>query len=516
MENGYQCEILEHAAFQMTSSLNLKEVLSTITKGLVAELDAPLARIWLLEPGDICTKCYKASICSSRELCLHLSASAGISTHLDGEFRRVPIGCLHIGQIAHCKEPLMKNNLECDPRFPNEKWFKENEMCAYAGYPLIFRDELVGVLAVFARRDLSAAIGRHLAGFANQAAIAIKNAQLFAEIEEMKNRLQAENVYMQEEIKLSHNFEEMVGESQNFKNVLRRVEQVAPTDTTVLIRGESGTGKELVARAIHHISPRKDRPLVKVNCAALPAALIENELFGHEKGAYTGADTQKIGRFELADGGTIFLDEIGDLSFDLQSKLLRVIEEGRFEHVGGLETIEVDVRIIAATNGNLEEAIEAGSFRDDLFYRLNVFPIKMPPLRDRKADVPPLVRHFVQKYGAKLGKRIDVIPKMLMKALQVYHWPGNVRELENIIERCVILSQDNRICVDDFFDLNPKFKSGAKQRPITLREVERAHILGVLEQTGWVIEGKYGAAIRMDINPATLRSRMQKLGIKRP
>jgi transcriptional regulator with GAF, ATPase, and Fis domain len=248
----------------------------------------------------------------------------------------------------------------------------------------------------------------------------------------------------------------------------------------------------------------------------LPAALIENELFGHEKGAYTGADAQKIGRFELADGGTIFLDEIADLTFDLQSKLLRVIEEGRFEHVGGLETIEVDVRIIAATNGDLEAAIEAGRFREDLFYRLNVFPIKMPPLRYRKVDVPPLVGHFVQKYGAKLGKRIDVVPKKLMTALRAYHWPGNVRELENVIERCVILSQDNRICIDEFFEMNPKIKSGAKHRPITLREVERAHILGVLKETGWVIEGKNGAATQMDIHPATLRSRMKKLGIKRP
>ena len=300
-----------------------------------------------------------------------------------------------------------------------------------------------------------------------------------------------------------------------FKNALRRVEQVAPTDTTVLICGESGTGKELVARAIHNISPRKDRPLVKVNCATLPEALIENELFGHEKGAYTGADAKKIGRFELAAGGTIFLDEIGDLPFELQSKLLRVIEEGRFEHVGGLETIEIDVRIIAATNGNLEKAIEAGCFREDLFYRLNVFPIKMPPLRERKQDIPRLVKHLVQKYDAKLGKRIETVPKKIMKALQAYHWPGNVRELENIVERAVIISENNRIGIDAFFELNPKLNSKAK-RLITLRDVERNHILHVLDTTNWVIEGKYGAATHMDIHPATLRSRMKKLGIKRP
>jgi transcriptional regulator with GAF, ATPase, and Fis domain len=515
MENSYQCEILERAAFQMTSSLNLEEVLNTITDGLVGELDAPLARIWLLRPGDICTECHKVSVCSNRERCLHLSASAGITANLDGEFRRFPLSSQHIGLIARYKEPLIKSDIQDDARFSNQEWMVDNGVRFHAGFPLIFREELLGVMALFSRRELEPVIVAHLSGFANQASIAIKNAQLFSEVQQLKNRLVAENVYMQEEIKLIHNFEEMVGNSEIFKHVLQIVEQVAPTDATVLIRGESGTGKELVARAIHNISPRKDRPLVKVNCAALPSSLIENELFGHEKGAFTGAFSRKIGRFELADRGTIFLDEIGDLPFELQAKILRILEEGELEHVGGLKTIKVDVRIIAATNHNLEKCIENGIFRDDLYYRLNVFPIKIPPLRERKEDIPQLVRHFVRKHSAKLGKNIDIIPHKIMVAFQAHHWPGNIRELENIIERSVIITQTNIIQTDGFLDFQTE-KSLGSSDPTTLRDVERTHILRILDETNWVIEGKHGASARLDIHPATLRSRMQKLGINRP
>ncbi|MHC4457973.1 MAG: sigma-54-dependent Fis family transcriptional regulator [Planctomycetota bacterium] len=515
MKNNFHCEILERAAFQMTSSLNLGEVLTTITKGLVEELDAPLARIWLLHPGDICSQCHQASVCSNRELCLHLSASDGIKTSCDGDFRRFPIGSLHIGQIARFKEPFIKKNLYDDARFPNQAWLMQNDIRSHAGFPLVFREQLLGVMSVFSQSEFVPGIVEHLSGFANQASIAIKNAQLFAEVEQLKNRLQAENVYMQEEIKLIHNFEELIGSSDEFKHVLQKVEQVAPTDATVLIRGESGTGKELVARAIHNISPRSKRPLVKVNCAALPSTLIENELFGHEKGAYTGAVSQKIGRFELANGGTIFLDEIGDLPFDTQSKLLRIIEDGEFEPVGGIKTKRIDVRIIAATNHYLEELIENGSFREDLYYRLNVFPIKIPPLRERKVDIPYLVKHFIRKYSEKLGKKIDTIPPKIMLTFQKYHWPGNIRELENIIERSVIISKTNIIQTDGFLDFQAHKSSGTSGLR-TLRDVEQAHILRVLDETNWVIEGKQGAATRLDIHPATLRSRMKKLGIKRP
>jgi transcriptional regulator with GAF, ATPase, and Fis domain len=282
-----------------------------------------------------------------------------------------------------------------------------------------------------------------------------------------------------------------------------------------LILGETGTGKELFARAIHNLSTRSTRPLVKVNCAALPAELIESELFGHEKGAFTGAIARKTGRFELADGGTIFLDEIGDLPRKLQAKLLRVLQEGEFERLGSSRTLTVDVRVIAATNRDLAKSIAAGTFREDLYYRLNVFPVTLPSLRERPDDVPLLVRHFVEKYGKKLGRPIDTIPEPVMAALARYAWPGNVRELENIIERAVILSDDATLQLDETLeaDRHPALPTTG---PATLEEAERDHILQVLEATNWRVRGNGGAAEILDINPSTLRSRMKKLGIERP
>ena len=334
------------------------------------------------------------------------------------------------------------------------------------------------------------------------------------EVEQLKDRLQTENVYLQEEIKLEHNFDEIISTSKSFKKVLRNVEQVAVTDATVLILGETGTGKELIARALHTTSLRKERPLVKVNCAALPENLIESELFGHEKGAFTGAFSRKQGRFELADRGTIFLDEIGDLPLDLQAKLLRVLQEGEFERVGGTQTIKIDVRVIAATNRNLEESTRSGAFREDLFYRLNVFPITLPPLRERPEDIPLLVNHFIKKYEGKLGKKISQVPQKVMKTLQAYHFPGNVREVENIIERAIILARDETLQLDESFELLESPAAPAENVG-TLAEIERSHIVSVLQETNWRIEGTKGAALRLGINPNTLRSRMQKLGIKR-
>ena len=343
-----------------------------------------------------------------------------------------------------------------------------------------------------------------------EAAEALERA--LAEVEKLKNRLQAENTYLQREITLQHNFENIVTRSESLKEVLHSVEQVAATDATVLILGETGTGKELLARAIHSISPRGGRPLVKVNCAALPAELIESELFGHEKGAFTGAAARKVGRFELADGGTIFLDEIGDLPLELQAKLLRVLQEGEFERVGGTETITVDVRVIAATNRDLAAEKSAGSFREDLFYRLSVFPIESPPLRDRKEDIPLLVKHFVDKFSKKTGKKIDGIPESVITSLQQYHWPGNVRELENVIERSVILSPGGKLVVNE--DHLRSSDSESSAGICSLSELERRHILKALEASGGRVFGEKGAAKMLDINPQTLTSRMKKLGIK--
>ncbi|MGF7214924.1 DNA-binding NtrC family response regulator [Spirosoma lacussanchae] len=339
-------------------------------------------------------------------------------------------------------------------------------------------------------------------------------AKALAEVEQLKNKLQAENTYLREEIKQTSNFEEIVSQSKAFGKVLRQVEQVAPTTTSVLILGESGTGKELLARAVHNRSSRRTKTLVKINCAALPATLIESELFGHEKGAFTGATAQKIGRFELADGGTIFLDEIGEMPIDLQAKLLRVLQEGELERVGGTKTLKVNVRVIAATNRDLDKEISDGRFREDLYYRLNVFPIQSLPLRERKEDIPLLVRHFCTKHGPGIGRQIDVIPPGVIDILMDYHWPGNIRELENVVERSLIISSGRKLELGDWLR-----RKQAVPKPaglITMEEAERNHILAVLEHTRWKVSGKNGAAEILGMIPTTLDSRMKKLGIQRP
>jgi len=333
-------------------------------------------------------------------------------------------------------------------------------------------------------------------------------------MEREQARLQAQNQYLQEEIKLNNNFEEIISKSKNFQKVLQQLEKVASTDATVLILGESGTGKELLARAVHNISNRSKRPLVKVNCATLPANLIESELFGHEKGAFTGAMDKKIGRFELADGGTIFLDEIAELPVELQAKLLRVLQEGEFERLGNPRTMKVNVRVIAATNRNLEQAIDKKEFREDLFYRLNVFPIVSPPLRDRKEDIPLLVKHFCQKHEAKIGKKIIHIQPEVISALMEYNWPGNIREVENLIERAMIISPGNTLEYGDWLPVS-KHAPGAKNTLVKMEDVEKEHILEILKKVNWKVSGENGAAKMLGLNATTLEARMKKLGIKR-
>jgi Nif-specific regulatory protein len=343
-----------------------------------------------------------------------------------------------------------------------------------------------------------------------QQAEALRHA--LAEVERLKNRLQAENVYLQEEITTTHHCGEIIGQSLALQEVLRQVEQVAPTDATVLIQGETGTGKELIARAIHRRSRYRDRPLVKVNCATLPAGLVESELFGHEKGAFTGAVARQIGRFELADGGTMFLDEIGELPLELQAKLLRVLQEGEFERVGGARTITVNVRVIAATNRDLATAVQAGSFRADLYYRLHVFPLTLPPLRERKDDIPLLVACFLARMAQKLGKGLTGLSDDAMARVIRYAWPGNVRELQNVLERAAILARDPIVEIDEALEqrLPP---SDHPLSATSLQDVERAHILRVLAETHGIIEGPRGAARILDLHPNTLRFRLQKLGI---
>jgi transcriptional regulator with GAF, ATPase, and Fis domain len=332
------------------------------------------------------------------------------------------------------------------------------------------------------------------------------------EIKKLKDQLEAERAYLQEEIKLEYNHENIVGQSNAINYVFYKVEQIAGTDTNVLILGETGTGKELVARAVHGMSLRKGRALIKMNCAALPSNLIESELFGHEKGAFTGASSRRLGRFEIADGATLFLDEIGELPLELQPKLLRVIENGEFERLGNSSTIKVNVRIIAATNRNLEDEVRKGAFREDLWYRLNIFPITMPPLRDRIEDIPLLVNFYVNKISKRLGKSIKMVPVTVMEALQSYHWPGNIRELENVLERGVISSSGPKLrLVDDLKKPHRDAVSASR----TLEDVEREYITRVLEQVRWKVSGEKSAAEILGLDRSTLRARMRKLNIRK-
>jgi len=340
---------------------------------------------------------------------------------------------------------------------------------------------------------------------------------VLSEMEVLKKQLEAECTYLGEEIKLMHDYGNIVGESEVFKYVLYNLEQIAPTDTTVLILGESGTGKELIARAIHHGSQRKERPLIKVDCAALPANLIESELFGHEKGAFTGAVEKRIGRFELADGATIFLDEIGELPLALQQKLLRVVQDGEFERLGSSRVKHTDIRIIAATNRNLEEDIKQGRFRKDLWYRLNVFPLSIPPLRERMEDIPLLVNLIIKKAQRRLGKHIKTVPTDVMNDLKAYPWPGNVRELENVIERAVIVTPGKMLQLVAPLRAPASDESTPHDAPMkSLSEMEKKYILQVLRKTNWNISGKDGAAELLGLNSSTLRGRMRKHGIHRP
>lgn len=371
----------------------------------------------------------------------------------------------------------------------------------FVSTPIMENNQLQGVVLVF--RDISE---RKLAERK------LKNA--LSEIEQLKNRLQAENIYLQEQINLNHKFEDILGQSQSLKTVLHQVEQVAPTDTTVLILGETGTGKELFARALHNLSQRNNRPLVKVNCATLPSNLIESELFGHEKGSFTGATARRIGRFELAHEGSIFLDEIAELPLKLQAKLLRVLQENEIERLGDSKTIKINVRVIAATHRDLKQMVANGNFREDLYYRFSVFPLTLPPLRERRQDIALLVQWFVNKYAQKMGKQINHIPQKVMDNLLGYNWPGNIRELENVIERSVILSSEQTLQIAALDNPQENNKNDDSSL-LSLAEMEKTYITKVLENTGWLISGEQGAATILQMHPNTLRSRMSKLGIRR-
>ena len=448
----------------------------------------------------------------------------------------VPRDTSPAGRAIATSQPLIARGSELD-RFDTDiiRILRAEGLQAVCCIPLIHHARTFGTLNLASTRldSFTPEDVELLQPVAAQIAIAVENALAFKEIEALKNKLAEEKLYLEEEIRSEFNFEEIIGESPALKRALAQVELAAPAGTTVLLLGETGTGKELFARAIHNLSPRRDRTFVKVNCAAIPSGLLESELFGHERGAFTGAINQKIGRFELADRGTLFLDEVGDLPIELQPKLLRVLQEQEFERLGSNRTQRVDVRVVAATNTDLSKLVAERAFRSDLYYRLNVFPIQIPALRERAEDLPLLVRYFVQRFSRQLNKDVEYIPAEAMDALTHYSWPGNVRELENLIERAVLLSpgKELRIPFGELksasvpgmaqADPSSSFTSFASSSPLTssistLEEAERQHILRALKQTQWRIAGPKGAAVLLDIKRTTLQARMRKLGIRRP
>ena len=446
----------------------------------------------------------------------------------------------HAGWAFDHQRPLVRRNLESESESSTERLLLKQGVRSICVAPLVAGGKSIGTLNLASTKanEYSAADGDLLQQVANQVALAVENMKAYEEIRALKAKFEKENIYLREEIRSEHNCGEIVGSSSPLGEVLEKVERVAPLDSTVLIYGETGTGKELIARAIHDRSDRKNGPLVKLNCSAISAGLVESELFGHMKGAFTGALGRHVGRFELADGGTLFLDEVSELPLETQVKLLRVLQEREFEPVGSNKTIQVNVRIIAATNRNLEESVGAGRFRSDLFYRLNVFPIELPPLRHRRSDVPELVMFFLARFANKFGKKIEAVQKETMDLLMDYAWPGNVRELQNIIERAVVLSRTPVLSLDAAFlprtspAGEPRYAASVEppkpDHPITpdptpsaeasfpsLEQMERSHILAALKRTEGVIDGPKGAARILNLHANTLRSRMAKLSIDR-
>ena len=541
----------------VAESRHVGDTLTAIVDGLVNEMGFALARIWLLDSTAKCSNCPDRLHCQAREQCLHLRASAGRSirngtaawNRLDGRFSRFPVGHRKIGKVAETGEAVVIPNVyEEGGWIADMAWADTEGIVSFAGQPLVFKGKVMGVLGVFSRRALPGDELERLRIFADHAAVSLSNASAFEELQSLRAKLELENNYLQEEVREALSFREIVGSSGALQRILTQVELVAPTDATVLILGESGTGKELVARAIHDRSQRNSRPLVKVNCATVPRELFESEFFGHVKGSFTGAQKDRVGRFQLAHQGTLFLDEVGEIPLELQSKLLRVLQEGEFERVGDDSTRRVDVRIIAATNRELGKEAEQRRFREDLYYRLSVFPVVVPPLRQRKEDIPQLASHFIRQSCRRMKLPEARLSEKHVKVLTAYDWPGNIRELQHVLERAVILGRGQKLLID--FEGLPSFPSSAapefpprsveprdlpaaegvpaadgEKRPAQLslgervltasqlKELERQNYLAALRQSGGRIYGSDGAAAMLGIPATTLASRLKAHGI---
>ena len=486
-----------------------------------------LARIWLRAPGDICAECPMRSECPSQVECLHLVASAGSPraaadedwSRIDGSFRRFPLGVRKVGHTAATGEAVEIADIRDGGKWiARPEWVEREGIQGFAVQPLAYEQDVLGVLAVFTRRRLDHDAFEWQRMVADHAAGAIANARAFEEIDRLRARLELENTYLREEVHAS--FGSIVGRSPALQNVLEQIDMVAPTDATVLITGESGTGKELVAREIHQRSARAGRPMIKVNCASIPRDLYESEFFGHVRGAFTGAVKDRAGRFAAADGGTLFLDEVGEIPLELQSKLLRVLQEKQYERVGEERTRSVDVRIIAATNHNLGSDVEQGAFRSDLYYRLNVFPLNVVPLRKRPEDIPLLAQHFLAEFASDLQRPVPILTKANVALLQRYAWPGNVRELQNAVERALIRSRGRALRFDFEFAEAPTSTQDAQVDSEVLSETEMRrreadNIRRALELADGKISGPGGAAELLGIKPTTLTYRIKTLEIRK-
>ena len=526
---------LKTLLLEMAQEHAVTPLLYMIVRQLTRRPHVALARIWLIQDGDCPCPAHERS-CDDNARCLHLKASQGKPlvdrqadwSRLDGEFSRFRVGARKVGWIGATGKAMEVNDLRKDSDWiAKPEWARREGILGFGGQPLLYRDEVLGVLAIFTRIHLKHEELVWMRMIADHAATAIVNARAFEKIKRLQTQLELECSYLREEVQEARAFGDIVGESDALNSVMQQVELVAPTDTNVIILGESGTGKELIAREIYKQSNRHDRPLIKVNCASISRELYESEFFGHVKGAFSGAIKDRAGRFEAADGGTLFLDEIGEIPIDLQSKLLRVLQEGQYERVGEEKTRQVNVRIIAATNRNLKKDIGKGRFRQDLYYRLSVFPIEVAPLRYRKGDIPLLAEHFLGLIKKRENRKLPRLSAASLKQLQSYDWPGNVRELQNIIERAVITSQRGRLHFtlpdDEGFGDSTKLSahdSGNDEKKEVvpeseMRRRERKNIIAALQKSNWKVYGTDGAAELLGIKPTTLSSRIKKMKIRK-
>lgn len=529
---NYAAQLLLDIAHEQS----LEQLLRKLVRRAAERPNIACAQTWLINKGDLCSNCPRRPECRDRSRCLHLVAGKGVSMAGPGQpapcfddlNARIPLGVGLLGEVAATGQQLVLRELDKQPvKIIGFDWLEQERIRGCAATPIIYKGEILGVIIGFTRQELpdeSRPWGRI---FADHIGSAIANARAFEEIHRLKTQLELQNTYLQEEVVEAKAFGDLIGQSAVLRQIISQIDLVAPTEASVLILGETGTGKELVAREIHRHSRRKDRPLVRVNCASIPKELFESEFFGHVKGAFTGAIKDRAGRFETAEGGTLFLDEIGEIPLEIQSKLLRVLQEKRYERVGDDRTRHADVRIVGATNRDLKKAVTAGRFREDLYYRLHVFPILVAPLRERKDDIPLLAKHFIDVSVKELRCAKPRLTRAAIAKLQNYDWPGNIRELRNVIERAVILARGGPINFDlPFTDSTPPssaIKSQCTDKPspaffteAEMQRRERDNLIAVLETAGWKIKGADGAAELLGIKPTTLISRMNKMGLKRP